>query len=131
MSNPNVDLYEEMKTEFASKPTRFSITEDLDDLNEALCRLSVDERLVLDRYHSHSKLPTFLFAVKGEETWIFIDVLYDTVKVVIRSNHSFESMTSALALVTGLCETDETWNTLSEFNDEREPTYRLPEDDEF
>lgn len=118
MSNPNVALYEELKTEFASKPTRFSITEDLDDLRGALNRLWLDERLVMERYHNYNKLPTFLFEVKGEETWIFIDVLYDTVKVVIRSNHSFDSMTSALALVTGLCETDETWGTLSELTED-------------
>lgn len=118
MTNPNVALYEELKDEFASKPTRYSMTDDIENLGATLSRLENSDVIELDRYHTFREMPTFLFSVRDAETWILIDVLDDSTKVVIRSNESMEAMTTAFSLVSGLTLNDATWQDLAELKDE-------------
>ena len=114
MTNPNVALYEELKEAFAAKPTRFSMTDDIENLGAALGRLQASEAVHLERYHTFRELPTFIFAMSDTETWILIDVLGDTTKVVIRSNDSIDAMAQAFTLVSGLSLDEITWEDLAE-----------------
>ena len=112
MTNPNVALYEELKEAFAAKPTRYSMTDDIDNLGAALGRLQASESVSLERYHTFREPPTFIFAMSDTETWILIDVLGDSTKVVIRSNDSIDAMAEAFTLVSGLSLDEITWEDL-------------------
>lgn len=114
MTNPNVALYEELKEEFASKPTRYSMTDDITNLGATLGRLQESADVVLERYHTFREFPTFLFAIPSKETWILIDVLNDSVKVVIRSNDSIDAMAAAFSLVSGSPIDEVTWEDLAD-----------------
>jgi len=119
MTNPNVALYEELKEAFAAKPTRYSMTDDIDNLGAALGRLQASESVSLERYHTFRELPTFIFAMSDTETWILIDVLGDSTKVVIRSNDSIDAMAEAFTLVSGLSLDEITWEDLAELKSDR------------
>ena len=119
MTNQNVALYEELKEAFAAKPTRYSMTDDIDNLGAALGRLQASESVSLERYHTFRELPTFIFAMSDTETWILIDVLGDSTKVVIRSNDSIDAMAEAFTLVSGLSLDEITWEDLAELKSDR------------
>ena len=129
MTNPNVALYEELKEAFAAKPTRYSMTDDIDNLGAALGRLQAAESVVLERYHTFRELPSFIFSMRDQETWILIDVLNDSTKVVIRSNDSIDAMARAFALVSGTAIDDVTWEDLADLNAERDDAVKDDEDD--
>ena len=130
MTNPNAALYEELKDAFAAKPTRYSMTDDIDNLGSALGRLQASELVSLERYHTFRELPTFIFAMSDTETWILIDVLGDSTKVVIRSNDSIDAMAEAFSLVSGLSLDEITWEDLAELKTDR-PTDPKGDDSDF
>lgn len=120
MTNPNVALYEELKEAFAAKPTRYSMTDDIENLGAALGRLQAAESVSLERYHTFRELPTFIFSMSEKETWILIDVLNDSTKVVIRSNHSIDAMAEAFSLVSGTAHDEITWEDLAELKSDHD-----------
>jgi len=129
MTNPNVALYEELKEAFAAKPTRYSMTDDIQNLGAALGRLQASESVSLERYHTFRELPTFIFAMSNTETWILIDVLNDSTKVVIRSNDSIDAMAEAFSLVSGRSLDQITWEDLAELKSDRNTDLKSDESD--
>lgn len=129
MTNPNVALYEELKEAFAAKPTRYSMTDDIQNLGTALGRLQASESVSLERYHTFRELPTFIFAMSNTETWILIDVLNDSTKVVIRSNDSIDAMAEAFSLVSGRSLDEITWEDLAELKSDRNTDLKSDESD--
>ena len=129
MTNPNIALYEELKEAFAAKPTRYSMTDDIQNLGAALGRLQASESVSLERYHTFRELPTFIFAMSNTETWILIDVLNDSTKVVIRSNDSIDAMAEAFSLVSGRSLDEITWEDLAELKSDRSTDLKRDESD--
>jgi len=129
MTNPNIALYEELKEAFAAKPTRYSMTDDIENLGAALGRLQASESVSLERYHTFRELPTFIFAMSNTETWILIDVLNDSTKVVIRSNDSIDAMAEAFSLVSGRSLDEITWEDLAELKSDRSTDLKRDESD--
>ena len=124
MANPNAALYEEVLEDFSMKPTSFSATEDLENMERALFILNSDPKVKLLRYHSYSDMPTFVYEIEDQQTWILIDrIAGGRTKIVVRSAHSLDAVSDAIALASGLGRDDETWST-------PEPT-TTPYDDPF
>jgi len=99
MANPNAALYEEILDDFATKPTLFSATDNLENMERALFILNADPTVTLVRYHSYSDMPTFVYELEGRQTWILID----------RSADSLDAVSDAIALASGLGRDDESW----------------------
>ena len=113
MTNPAQALYESILEDFAAKPTRFSAVEDLADMEAALARLSESPIAELVRSHAYNNLPTFLYELRGLETWILIDKINSRrCKIVVRSNRSIETVADALSLTTALSLGEVTWGDL-------------------
>ena len=112
MANPNAALYEEILEDFSMKPTYFSATEDLENMERALFILNADPNLKLVRYHSYSDMPTFVYEIEGQQTWILIDrIAGGRTKIVVRSAHSLDAVSDAIALASGMGRDDESWTT--------------------
>lgn len=110
MANPNAALYEEILEDFSTKPTYFSATEDLENMERALFILNGDPTVKLVRYHSYSDMPTFVYEIEGQQTWILIDRISNgRTKIVVRSAQSLDAVSDAIALASGLGRDDESW----------------------
>lgn len=129
MTNPNATLYEELKDAFAAKPTRYSMTDDIENLGAALGRLQAADFVSLERYHTFRELPTFIFSMDGKETWILIDVLNDSTKVIIRSNDSIDAMAEAFSLISGTALDEITWEDLAELKSDCNPCIKDNDDE--
>ena len=58
-------------------------------------------------------MPTFLYELRGLETWILIDKINSRrCKIVVRSNRSIETVADALSLTTALSLGEVTWGDL-------------------
>jgi len=110
MANPNAALYEEILEDFATKPTLFSATDNLENMERALFILNTDPTVTLVRYHSYSDMPTFVYELEGRQTWILIDrIAHGRTKIVVRSAESLDAVSDAIALASGLGRDDEDW----------------------
>ena len=110
MANPNAALYEEILEDFATKPTLFSATDNLENMERALFILNADPTVSLVRYHSYSEMPTFVYELEGRQTWILIDrIAHGRTKIVVRSANSLDAVSDAIALASGLGRDAETW----------------------
>ena len=110
MANPNAALYEEILDDFATKPTLFSATDNLENMERALFILKADPTVTLVRYHSYSDMPTFVYELEGRQTWILIDrIAHGRTKIVVRSADSLDAVSDAIALASGLGRDDEYW----------------------
>jgi len=122
MANPNAALYEEILEDFATKPTLFSATDNLENMERALFILNADPTVTLVRYHSYSDMPTFVYELEGRQTWILIDrIAHGRTKIVVRSADSLDAVSDAIALASGLGHDDDSWNepsaTLDPYDD--------------
>jgi hypothetical protein len=110
MANPNAALYEEILESFAAKPTLFSATDNLDNMERALFILNADPTVTLLRYHSYSAMPTFVYELEDQQTWILIDRLpHGRTKIVVRSAASLDAVSDAIAMASGLGRDDHDW----------------------
>ena len=126
MTNPNITLYEEILNDFAEKPTAFSATSDIENMERALIALNESSEATLVRYHTYAEMPTFLYELTARQTWILIDRIANAkTKVVVRSFESLAAVADALALVSGIHgEADVSWS-------EAEPPSYSDGDDPF